>query len=148
MASSSVDKDEIFDPKTWLEDFNKRGQHRPQRVVIIEGTLKACENFRYVLPDGEEVIFGDFESVSREARKTRLFTDEQPPLDETSSSGDGGFTTEIKVVNSDCLEEAIRLRNKGLNPAVLNMASPKRPGIIESDKLLLYFRDGQTDNRM
>ena len=36
--------------------------------------------------------------------------------------------TEVIVVNADCLEEAIRLKNKGFNPAVLNMASKKRPG--------------------
>lgn len=138
MASNSNDKDEIFDPEVWLELFNKRGQHRPQRVKIIEGTLKACENFKYVLPDGKEVIFGDFESVSREARKTRPYDDEEPPAETSGSSGDV-FKTEIEVVNSDCLEEAIRLKNKGFNPAVLNMASPKRPGIIYNYFYCIYL---------
>jgi hypothetical protein len=117
---------EIFDSKTWLRLFDKPGQHRPQRIEIIEGTLKACEDFKYVLPDGKEVIFGDYESISRDARKTRLYDHEEPPAKTDDSEI---FTTDIEVINCDCLEEAIRLKNKGLNPAVLNMASPKRPGI-------------------
>jgi uncharacterized protein (TIGR02452 family) len=37
--------------------------------------------------------------------------------------------TTIEVIEKDCLEAALHLKlNKGLNPAVLNMASAKRPG--------------------
>jgi hypothetical protein len=37
--------------------------------------------------------------------------------------------TTYEVVEGDCLEAAIDLKlNRGLNPAVLNMASARRPG--------------------
>jgi hypothetical protein len=37
--------------------------------------------------------------------------------------------THYEVVEGDCLEAAIDLKlNRGLNPAVLNMASHRRPG--------------------
>lgn len=34
----------------------------------------------------------------------------------------------VEVIEGDCLEAALQLLSEGLNPAVLNMASPKRPG--------------------
>ncbi|KAK3701812.1 hypothetical protein QZH41_016337 [Actinostola sp. cb2023] len=90
----------------------------------MEQTLKVCEDFKYTLENGEEVVWGDFDRVSRDVRKTRLYVGEFELPGRTSST----FTTAIEVVNGDCLEEAIRLQSQGLNPAVLNMASPKRPG--------------------
>lgn len=36
--------------------------------------------------------------------------------------------TVIEIVNDDCLSEGIRLKNKGHNPAILNMASRRNPG--------------------
>lgn len=36
--------------------------------------------------------------------------------------------TDVKVVNKDCLEEAVQLIDDGYNPAVLNMASGSNPG--------------------
>lgn len=124
---ASFQEHEVFDAEAWLREFRKPGQHRPQRVKIIEQTLKVCEDFKCTLPNGEEVFFGDFESVSRDAQKTRLYVDHvklcSRPSNETR-------TTNIEVVNRDCLEEAIRLQSSGFNPAVLNMASPKRPGKV------------------
>ena len=73
-------------------------------------------------------FFSNYESVSRDARETTLYTDEEPPGRHVKGDEDSCFKTEVLVVNADCLEEAIRLKNKGFNPAVLNMASPKRPG--------------------
>lgn len=35
---------------------------------------------------------------------------------------------EVKVVNEDCPAVAVRLKNEGYNPAVLNMASRRNPG--------------------
>lgn len=36
--------------------------------------------------------------------------------------------TAIEVVNEDCLHTAVRLKEQGFNPAVLNMASRRNPG--------------------
>lgn len=91
----------------------------------MEGTLKACENFGYTSLDGRHVSLGDHSSVSNEAKKTRLYVEQQSPSRAPEEAGD---LTSIRVENRDCLEEAILLKAQGLNPAVLNMASPKRPG--------------------
>ena len=94
-------------------------------MEIMQQTLESCKNFKYTLEDGSQVRFSDHESVSRDARKTTLHIEELPPR-RTAEYED--FKTKIVVVNADCLEEAIRLRNEGFNPAVLNMASSRRPG--------------------
>lgn len=39
-----------------------------------------------------------------------------------------GSSTEIEVANIDCLHAAIRMRQEGFSPAVLNMASRRNPG--------------------
>ena len=41
----------------------------------MQQTLKACENFKYTLEDGSEVVFSNHE---RDARETTLYTDEEP----------------------------------------------------------------------
>lgn len=118
----------IFDHKAWLSEFRSSKNFRELRLEIMQQTLKACESFKYTLEDGSEVVFSNYESVSRDARETMLYTDEEPPGRHVKGDEDSCFKTEVIVVNADCLEEAIRLKNKGFNPAVLNMASPKRPG--------------------
>lgn len=118
----------IFDHKAWLSEFQSSKNCRELRSEIMLQTLEACKNFKYSLEDGSEVIFADHASVSKDARKTALYIDEEPPERSEKGDEDRSFKTEVIVVNADCLEEAIRLKNKGFNPAVLNMASPKRPG--------------------
>lgn len=127
-SSSATESNQlIFNPKAWLSEFrsSKNDSKRRLRVEIIQQTLEACKNFKYTLEDGSQVTFTDHESVSRDARKTTLHIEELPPR-RTAECED--FKTKIVVVNADCLEEAIRLRNEGFNPAVLNMASSRRPG--------------------
>ena len=41
-------------------------------------TLEACVNFKYALEDGTIVTFSDHESVSKDARKIMLHTNESP----------------------------------------------------------------------
>ena len=127
-SSSSESNQLIFNPKVWLSEFrsSKNDSKRRLRVEIMQQTLEACKNFKYTLKDGSQVTFADHESVSRDARKTALHVEEPPPRRTTELDKD--FQTNIVVVNADCLEEAIRLKNEGLNPAVLNMASSRRPG--------------------
>ena len=127
-SSSSAESNQlIFKPKAWLSEFrsSKNDSKRGLRVEIMQQTLEACKNFKYTLEDGSQVTFADHESVSREARKTTLHIEELPPR---RTAEDEDLKTKIVVVNADCLEEAIRLRNEGLNPAVLNMASSLRAG--------------------
>ena len=114
----------IFDHKKWLAEFRSSINFRQLRVDIMQQTLEACKNFKYTLEDGTEITFSDHESVSKYARKTVLHAEESPPERDKLEK----FKTKIVVVNADCLEEAIRLKKEGFNPAVLNMASSRRPG--------------------
>ena len=122
---------QVFDHKKWLAAFSSSNHARRKdlRVEIMRGTLAACKDFKYSLEDGTEVKFGDFESVSKDAKRTSLLVDEivQVPR---SKFADKTVNTKIVVVNTDCLKEGIRLREMGFNPAVLNMASPRRPGLL------------------
>ena len=143
-SSSSAESNQlIFNPKAWLSEFrsSKNDTKRRLRVEIMQQTLEACENFKYTLKDGSQVTFADHESVSRDARKTTLHFEEPPPR-RTTEGGDKDFKTKIVVVNADCLEEAIRLKNERLNPAVLNMASSRRPGKCD------YMADYEQSNYM
>lgn len=124
-TGSSSSRQPIFDHKRWLAEFNSSKNFKLLRIEIIEQTLEACKNFKYTLEDGTEVTFSDRESVSKYARKTKLHIEESAPQREVKSDE---FETKITVVNVDCLEEAIRLKSEGFNPAVLNMASSRRPG--------------------
>lgn len=131
-----------FNHRKWLTEFNSSKNFRQLRTDIIQQTLEACKNFKYTLEDGTEITFSDHESVSREARKTLLHTDESPP----ERQGDK-FETKIVVVNVDCLREAIRLKSEGFSPAVLNMASSRRPGEIKIQRCILsckhFYRSRQ-----
>lgn len=119
-----------FNHKTWLLEFRSPKNFKRLREEIMQQTLEACKNFKYTLENGSEITFADYGSVSKDARKTTLHIQELPPRRETRKDED--FETKIVVVNGDCLEEAIRLRNEGFNPAVLNMASSRRPGECHS----------------
>lgn len=119
----------IFNHKAWLSEFKTPKNAKRLRVEIMEQTLEACKNFKYTLEDGSQVTFADHESVSKDARKTTLHIEEVPP---ERNAEEDSIETKIIVVNADCLEEAIRLRNEGFNPAVLNMASSRRPGMCEA----------------
>ena len=121
----------IFDHNRWLAEFRSSKNFKQQRMEIMQQTLEACKNFKYSLVDGTEITFADHQSVSREARKTVLHEEEilcNPTEFERGANLRDQWKTEILVVNADCLEEAIRLKNEGYNPAVLNMASSRRPG--------------------
>ena len=119
---------DMFDPFKWTEKFvsAKHGVRKQMRIEIMEGTLEACKNFGYTSLDGHHISLGDHSSISNEVKKTRLYVEQHPPI---RAPEEAELVTSIRVENRDCLEEAILLKAQGLNPAVLNMASPKRPGL-------------------
>lgn len=137
-SSSEQSTQFIFNHKTWLSEFNTPKNVKRLRVEIMGQALEACKNFKYTLEDGSQVTFADHESVSKDARKTTLHIEEVPP---ERITGEESFETKIVVVNADCLVEAIRLRNEGFNPAVLNMASPRRPGKSEAQPVAVAVTD-------
>ncbi|XP_068731511.1 uncharacterized protein [Montipora capricornis] len=115
----------VFDHKKWLKEFNSSRNRKQLRMEIMHQTLEVCKNFKYALEDGTEVAFSDRNSVSKDAQKTVLHKEVSPPKRKVK---DDVFETTITVVNADCLEVAIQLKSEGFNPAVLNMASSRRPG--------------------
>ena len=128
MASvSCCDSNTNFDSTRCLALLSSNSQTRRQtRIDVMQGTLRACEKFGYFLPNGTRVALGNPRSVSAEAKKTTMHTADKPSDRRTEE----GIVTKIVVENRDCLEEAIRLKANGYNPAVLNMASSRRPGTV------------------
>lgn len=131
----------VFSASEWMEKFTratKQSLRKQMRIEIMEETLKTCENFGYTLPDGRRISLGDHSSISNEVRKTKLYVDQNPPKQRCKCK-EGENVTAITVENRDCLDEAIRLMERGLYPVVLNMASPRRPG------RLLYLKNFHTN---
>lgn len=129
MASvSCCDSNTNFDATRCLALLSSNSQ---TRIDVMQGTLRACEKFGYFLPNGTRVALGNPRSVSAEAKKTTMHTADKPSDRRTEE----GIVTKIVVENRDCLEEAIRLKANGYNPAVLNMASSRRPGTVCSTQI-------------
>lgn len=65
-------------------------------------------------------------------------------VEETTTESDSlNFPTVFEVIDADCLDEALRLKQQlGLNPVVLNMASAKRPGggslVLQTDNFHIF----------
>lgn len=105
------------------------------RVFILNGTRKACtpnenDEFSYGLPDGTRVVFcSSKQKMIEQCATTSMHTfggdwnwdDSLPKASEI-------FSTEVDVVEGDCLEAAENLIARGMRPVVLNMASDYTPG--------------------
>lgn len=121
-----------FDAAVWRKWFgiyaesgDKEAQ-RAMRLVVQEGTISACNKNSYTLADGEKVKLGSKEELAKHVRSCCMY--DYKAQFEFSFPATYGETT-IEVIESDCLEAAIHLKlQRGMNPAVLNMASHKRPG--------------------
>ena len=145
-----------FDPDQWLDSFLRctsppvqRGKLYDLRLNIQALTLDAFLQRRYFLPSGEMVpLFeGSEDQLCEDVRGNqlhtrRMATDEM--LELQSRPGFGEEDTSIRVVQGDCLAEALRLQEEeGLHPAVLNMASAKQAGACFPDfRRVLAMREG------
>lgn len=92
-----------------------------ERVKVYENTMDAIKKGGYTSPSGDEV---EFTMVDQMVNGTKFYStkvvnnyDELPKYD-----------TEITVINNDTLYSAKELIDKGLKPAILNMASFSTPG--------------------
>jgi hypothetical protein len=99
------------------------------RIEIWEGTYRACIDRGYKLPDSTLISF----DMVRSADQIKEDIAHNVCYQETSFSDKDRkkFSSKVfvEVQERDCLEAAIELQTRyGLNPAVLNMASPRRPG--------------------
>lgn len=91
------------------------------RCKVFRNTVDLVNQGWYITEDGATV---HFESDEQMRKYSKLYSYKVVAhFAETYEK-----STEIDVVNKDCLEVAIDLVNKGFNPAVLNMASRRNPG--------------------
>ncbi|KAG9295031.1 hypothetical protein G9A89_017825 [Geosiphon pyriformis] len=95
------------------------------RKEIQEGTIQAVKALRYSIPKINKVVVLDPERFAG-IQNMKLYHD--------GSILSRRIVTEkqeipvVRVVNGDCLLEALELKNQGFNPVVLNMASARKPG--------------------
>ena len=92
------------------------------RVKEFMNTVKLVNDGFYFTEKGNKVLFN---TTHRMVIGTIFYKDEFSVNDIPTLENS---KTTIEVVNSDCMEEGLRIQNLGLNPAVLNMASRQTPG--------------------
>eukprot|EP01114_Cavostelium_apophysatum_P004608 TRINITY_DN1492_c1_g1_i2.p1 TRINITY_DN1492_c1_g1~~TRINITY_DN1492_c1_g1_i2.p1 ORF type:complete len:353 (-),score=67.85 TRINITY_DN1492_c1_g1_i2:155-1213(-) len=114
----------------WLRFYHKYRADRDfqsikaLRILVTETTTAVCERRSYKLRDGSVVQLGSKEEIDNAVLRNRYFTEfnSTPPIVSEDK-------TVVEVIEGDCIEAALNLKlNEKLNPAVLNMASAKRPG--------------------
>jgi len=117
----------IHNPEEWMERFNRFGNGtanpamsgiRGCRLEVLQQTLQACETGMYRTSDGTLVRF------EAPAPRTLLRTAGDSEHDRLTMPG----TPAIRVLNGDCLTEAVKLVESGFKVAVLNMANSNTPG--------------------
>lgn len=99
---------------------------KKERITIFEQTISCANEWKYTNNIGEEQILlkKDYGMSFDDAK---LYDrDMSPEIKQLTDIPHND--TEITVENRDCLYVACSLIDEGYNPAVLNMASFKRPG--------------------
>lgn len=93
---------------------------RFMRQEVFQHTVFLVRQGYYLTPEGKKVVFPDSKAM---VKNTVLYEEKlsHPILPRF-------LKTKITVENMDCLVAAKMLMDKGLNPAVLNMANRQTPG--------------------
>jgi uncharacterized protein (TIGR02452 family) len=119
-----------FSSKTWLKFYNKYQREnnddgiRSLRKYIIRDTLRCIEPNTLTYKKGTtKRVLCTVDQLKESAVGTRMYSNSPAPYVRSVE-----HTTELTVVNRDCIEAAVELINLGYNPIVLNNASFKRPG--------------------
>ena len=94
---------------------------KEERVAIYENTVRIVKKGSYVSPNGNEVTIMDNDKMIDGTK----FYGKKVIIDYKSLPK---YDTHIEVVDNDCLYEAKKYVDNGLNPCVLNMASFHTPG--------------------
>lgn len=95
--------------------------NKEERIKVFENTVKIAKKGEYIAPNGETVKIEHEDDMLNGTK----FYGRKATVDYDSIPR---YETDIKVVNNDCLYEALNLIEKGLKPCVLNMASFITPG--------------------
>lgn len=120
--------------KEWRMQFEAAANERritgsPESIVrlnsllkgIFEDTMDIVERGKYRAENGTVVTLPDWKEMTEKSvmysKPIELDTVKMPK-----------YKTEVKVESKDCLIAAHNLQIAGMNPIVLNMASPRNPG--------------------
>jgi hypothetical protein len=122
-------KKHFFDHEQFLK-FYKQYEYQPafrraMRIMVQIGTIESCLRGKYFLTNGD-VVHLNQKKMLQSAKSTKMYNFKKI---ESKNTG-GKLKTTIIVVEGDCLETGLYLKNKKqLNPAVLIMASSNHPGV-------------------
>ena len=95
---------------------------KEEKIAVYKNTIYLAKKGSYISPNGDEVSINDFDDKMIDGTK---FYGKKVQINHQDLPR---YETEIKVINIDCLYEAKEMIDKGLKPAVLNMASFHTPG--------------------
>ncbi len=105
-----------------LETIRHGGRFGAKRVreAVYKDNIGVFRNWGYNLPSGRIVGLGDRDAMLAGTKVySRAFVvGDVPPW---------GGETKVGCVNADCVDVARELLDAGLNPAILNLASRRRP---------------------
>lgn len=96
--------------------------NKQERIKVYENTVDIVNKGTYTAPNGNEATINLLDEYMMENTK---FYGKKIDIDHNSLTRYG---TEIKIIDNDCIYEAKKLIDEGLNPAMLNMASFSTPG--------------------
>lgn len=91
------------------------------RVAVYKNNVEVFRNWHYRLPGGRIVGLGDRDAL---LSGTKVYSRAFNVNDVSSNAGE----TKTGCANADCVDVAKELLDAGLNPAILNLASRRRPG--------------------
>lgn len=94
--------------------------NKQERIKVYENTIKIVNKGQYSKNNKTFIFDKENEMIEGSKYYGKKIVINHNELQKT--------TTEVKVVNNDCLYEAEKMIRKGLKPAVLNMASFHTPG--------------------
>eukprot|EP01080_Neovahlkampfia_damariscottae_P005020 gene5020-8618_t len=120
----------IFSEEQYIKFYEKYDKEyktafkRAMRIMIQIGTIEACLRGKYYLPNGENVHL-NLKNMLKSVKSTKMYNYKTTKF----KSHSGSHKTKIMVIEGDCLESGIWLKEKKkLNPIVLIMASSNHPG--------------------
>lgn len=96
--------------------------NKKERAKLYENTVELSKKGKYISPNGNEIRINGLDDYM--VNGTKFYGKKAEINFETLPR----YETEIKVVNNDCLYEAKAMIDRGLKPAVLNMACFHTPG--------------------
>jgi hypothetical protein len=93
---------------------------KSQRVTVQKETITAFSTYKYLHSPTNKVNELDAKSIDAEIAKAKFYKNGSKLTREIVSEKQEKPV--IRVVNSDCIIEALELKKKGFRPLVLNMA--------------------------